>query len=177
MRFEGQAGVSVWIAGIFICLLVVSSTMAIVRSIPASYANTSDEGTPSNGGATSRGSDDAHANSSQTNSTVAQDTIRGRIRASCAECGVIESMRQIERFDDVGKRNTVIAAVEEEVAGREPDRAIGRAIGAKSRSITLYEFTVRFRDGSNKVFNDTSPRAWPLSSRVIVISGPNDSNN
>src|SRR5450631_1949765 len=75
MRFEGQAGVSVWIAGIFICLLVVSSTMAIVRSIPASYANTSDEGTPSNGGATSRGSDDAHANSSQTNSTVAQDTI------------------------------------------------------------------------------------------------------
>jgi hypothetical protein len=64
-------------------------------------------------------------------------------RASCTDCGVIESMRQSERPT---------------VDGRH------------------YEFTVRFRDGSTTIFNETNPRMWRLGSRVMVIGRANTAN-
>jgi hypothetical protein len=36
-----------------------------------------------------------------------------------------------------------------------------------------YETTVRFRDGSTAVFNETTPRTWRTGGRVIVIAGSN----
>src|SRR5450631_2053804 len=172
MHFHGLEGVPIWTAGIAICLLAVSSVVTIFRSIPVSYANTSDIGFLSKRGAAPTGFGDAHDTDPQTNLAAPQDTNNHRIHASCPECGVIKPMRQIEHLDDAGGRNSIVAAVADDIPGREPDRAIAATSTVKTR----YEFTVGFRDGSIKVFNDTSPRAWPLGSRVIVLGGSNASN-
>jgi hypothetical protein len=171
--FERPARVPMWIAGISICLLAASGIAAIVRSIPASYASIPNDGAPAAYGTSSSGPEDSHANDSRAQFAATMDTINRRNRARCDECGVVESMRQVERAGDVGGRNNVVAAVGGGVPSREPERAIAATSGAELR----YEFTVRFRDGSNKVFNDTSPRAWPLGSRVIVIGRSKTSNN
>jgi hypothetical protein len=170
-HFTTPARLPMWIAGIFISLTAALGIAATLRWIPASYANIPDEGVPSKLGAAPNGSEDARAKDPRADPGQARATSRNR--SWCDECGVVESMRQIKRPGDVGGQNTVIAAVGGDVAGREPDRAIAAKASAEMR----YEFTVRFRDGSNKVFNDTSPRAWPLGSRVIVIGRSNASNN
>jgi hypothetical protein len=76
--------------------------------------------------------------------TVARDTIDRRSRAWCAECGVVESIRQI--------------------AGS------GGAIAANTTTAKGYKITVRLRDGSSTVFNEANPGTWRLGSRVIVIN-------
>jgi hypothetical protein len=137
-----------WIAGASLCVLAASGTVAIVRSIPASYANILGEGAPSKHQIVSSESEDLHLDDPQARSAVAQDTINRRSRAGCPECGFVESVRRIERF--TGASDSAVAA---------------NALSAKG-----YEITVRFRDGSSTVFNETSPRTWRLGSRVIVIN-------
>jgi hypothetical protein len=170
--FTTPAHLPMWIAGIFISLTAALGIGATLRWIPASYANIPDDGAPSEHGAAPNGPEGASAKDPQAQLEVARPTTNRRSRVWCDECGVVESMRQIKRSRDVGGQSSVVAAVGGDVGGREPNPAIA----AKSSAEIRYEFTVRFRDGSNKVFNDTSPRAWPLGSRVIVI-GRNASNN
>jgi hypothetical protein len=62
------------------------------------------------------------------------------IRTTCAECGVIESLREIQ-------------SRAEQAAG----------------STRNDEFIIRFRDGSTRVFNEATPRIWRLGAEVKVI--------
>lgn len=125
-----------WIAAIVACMLIVSSAMVIVRAIPASYASIPEESI----------SEDAQAQLAR-----ARVTDDRRNRPWCPECGIVESMRQVERSGH-----------------------IGAAIATTGKS---YELTVRFRDGSKTVFNEATPRIWRQGSRVIVIAGTTTSNN
>jgi len=61
-------------------------------------------------------------------------------RTTCAECGVIESVREIDTRGEQAAEST--------------------------RS---YEITIRFRDGSRRVFNEATPRTWRSGTRVMVI--------
>jgi len=165
-HIKTPARVARWIAGIAICLLAASGAAAIIGWIPPSYSGTPDNRASLEDGAAPSGSGVGRAQAA-----VAQTptTSKRRNRASCAECGVIESMRQIESSGDaIGQSTATVAA---SVAGRKP----ARAIVANVSTVKRYEFTVRFRDGSNRIFNDTSPRDWPLGSKVIVIGGSNSS--
>ena len=67
-----------------------------------------------------------------------------RARARCAECGVIESTREIET------RNETTEA------------------GAPGR---IYETVVRLQDGSMHVINDVNPGIWRPGERVKLIAG------
>jgi hypothetical protein len=118
-------------------------TVAIVRSIPASYASIPDEGATSKLGTPANRSDDARADDPRAPAGVARETINRRNRAWCAECGVVESIRQI--------------------AGS------GGAIAANTTA-KGYKITVRFRDGRMTVLDEASLRNWQLGSRVIVIN-------
>lgn len=73
------------------------------------------------------------------------------VRVKCAECGVVESSREIEPFVVVG----VVA-------------------GKASRS---HEVTVHMKDGSNRVFVDSTPANWRAGERVTFIEGANRSHN
>jgi hypothetical protein len=161
------------IAGITVCLLAASGTVAIVRSIPVSYANIPDEGAPSRHRTAISGAEDAHISDQQTRDAVAWVAINRPNRARCTECGVIDSMRQIEHPKDVGGRANVDVKIARAVSGG----ASNSAIAANAVTGKGYEFTVRFRDGSTTVFNDAGPQTWKLGSRVIVVGHSTASNN
>ena len=61
-------------------------------------------------------------------------------RTTCAECGVIESVREI---DTRGER--------------------------AAESTRSYEVTIRFQDGSRDVFSEATPRTWRSGTRVMVV--------
>jgi hypothetical protein len=144
--------VPMWIAGISICLLAASAIVAVVRTIPASYASIPNESAPSARGAVPSGLEDAFVNGA-------------RSRAWCPECGFVESIRHLERSGDVG------------VAGGVSGAASGTAIAASAVTGKIYEITVRFRDGSTTIFNEATPRTWRVGSQVIVIGGSNASHD
>jgi len=148
------------IAGIFIGLLAASGVVAIVRSIPTSYANVPDERAPSEHREVANVPEDAAG---------ARGTINRRNRASCSECGVVDSVRQIERSGVVDGQ----PALDVKAAGRDSgDAIVSNAIPGKR-----YEITLRFRDGSTMVLNEAGPRTWRLGTRVMVIGRSGSSSD
>jgi hypothetical protein len=61
-------------------------------------------------------------------------------RAACTGCGVVELVREID------------------TRGDHP-----------AESTRSYELTIRFQDGSTRVFNEATPRTWRPGARVMVI--------
>jgi hypothetical protein len=160
--------VPLWIAAISICVLAASGIAVIVRAIPASYASIPNEDAPLKRGAAPGGSQDGRAINQQALAET-RNTINRRNRASCPACGVVESMRKIERAGDVGGQYTTHI--------RAARGVTGSAIAANNLTGKGYEITVRFRDGSTTVLNEASPRTWPLGSRVMVIGRSSASSN
>jgi len=158
----------VWIAGISVCLLAASGIVATFRSIPASYAGIPDKVTAAEHAAPADAAADAGANDPQSPLAVTLPTTNRRSLASCSECGVVASIREIERSEVLGRQDTM----EVKVAGR----VSGGAIVAKPTTSKSYEITVRFRDGSTTVFNEAGPRTWRLGARVIMIGRSMASN-
>ena len=74
----------------------------------------------------------------------------------CAECGRIESMREV-------------AVAEEETGVDSPSRMA--AAGVKKNSAGNYEITVRMQNGSMRVLEDAYPARWRLGERVVIIAG------
>jgi hypothetical protein len=173
MPFERRARGPMWIAGISICVLAASGIVTIVRSIPASYAGIPDEGAPSTRGAAPTLSENARVDVPQARLAIARDTINRRNRVRCPDCGVVESMRKIERSRDVGTQDSSNLRVARSVS----KGVSGGAIAANAITEKNYEITVRFRDGSTTVFNEANARTWQLGSRVIVIGRSSASNN
>ena len=119
-HLERTARVPTWIAGASICLLAAAGIVAIVRSIPASYATIPDTGALSTHVTAPSRSDDANSKDTLAYLAPAVTTINRRSRAGCRECGVIESMRRIERASDVSEQHKV----EVEFAGAVSGSAI-----------------------------------------------------
>jgi len=159
--FKLSARPPVWIAGISVCLLAASGVVATFRSIPASYAGIPDKGAASEYVAPADAAADAHASDPQSPLAVTLPTINRRSGASCTECGVVASIREIERSEVLGRQDTMAV----KVAGR----VSGGAIAANPTTSKSYEITVRFRDGSTTVFNEAGPRTWRLGARVIML--------
>jgi hypothetical protein len=82
-------------------------------------------------------------------------------RGSCAGCGMIEWVREI---DSHGEFNGLGAI----------DPATGEY--ARTRSIRSYAIAIRLYDGSGRVITDASPARWRAGERVVLIDGANRSN-
>lgn len=82
-----------------------------------------------------------------------------RVRVRCAECGVVESLREIAQLG----------------AGIDPGAAAGIAAGGRNqplaRTASRYEVVVRMQDGSNHVFMPATAASWRLGERLIRIQG------
>jgi outer membrane lipoprotein SlyB len=159
------ARVPPWIAAIFIGLLVASGTAPIIRAFSPSYAGIPVERAPSVQGADLRASGDAHTKAWQLEVAATGAMIAHRNRVWCAECGVVESMRQLVRSGDAGDSGTAVAGLARSASGGTPSQAIS----SDNATRLGYEFTVRFRDGSAIVFDEATPRTWRSGSRVIVV--------
>ena len=79
----------------------------------------------------------------------------------CAECGVIESILEIE-------------APNEDTGSVVPGLiAAGSRGGIEATPPRNYEITVRLRDGTMRVIRDAKPAKWKHGERVIIIAGVN----
>jgi hypothetical protein len=161
------ARVPMWLVAASSCLLAGSVTVAIIRSIPGSYASIPDESITARDAAAGHPAD-ARFTDAKAQVAKARATINRRNRAPCPDCGVVESVREIERPEVVGRQDILDTKVAGRVSG---DAIVAGAIAGRS-----YEITVRFRDGSTTVFNEADPRAWRMGSRVIVIGRSTASN-
>lgn len=112
--------------------------------------------------------------------------------AVCTDCGVIESVQivnDVKKTSGVGivggavvggllghqvgggrgkDLATVGGAVGGAVAGNEIEKRVG--------STQHYEITVRFDNGSSRVFNQTNPPTWQAGDHVRVVDGAIRSN-
>lgn len=80
---------------------------------------------------------------------------------TCADCGVIESVRTVE-----------IPTIPAEQPAAIGDATLADATAAPATTIlTSYEITVRYQDGSVGVFNQEDPPAWQAGDKVRVIDG------
>jgi hypothetical protein len=96
---------------------------------------------------------------------LAAPTVQKRARAKaralgkCAECGLIESISDInERPDDTGTGSTDALSA--------TDR-IEQPLHSTAQSAMV----VRMADGSRRVINNANPALWRLGERVVIIAG------
>jgi hypothetical protein len=151
--------VAMWIAACFIGL-VASGAVPIIRAFSFSYA-----GLPVEGPQFEQGTDPPGSGARQSQAPLAKAMVAPRNGVWCAECGVIASMRRSVRSDGTVSPGAVVAGL----AGTASGGTSGQAVPSDGETMAGYEFTVRFRDGSAIVFNETTPRTWQPGSRVIVI--------
>lgn len=114
------------------------------------------------------------------------------VKASCAECGVIESTREIETpavgtglgavggavvggllGNQVGGGRgkdvvTVVGAVGGGLAGNEIEKRV--------KSTKSYAITVRFEDGTTRVIHEPNAPTWRTGDKVKVVNGVIQSN-
>jgi outer membrane lipoprotein SlyB len=87
-----------------------------------------------------------------------------RARPRCPECGVIVSIREIEKRD------------EDSGAGAAGGVTAGNRNEAQVKSTKRYEIVVRMADGSSRVIPEANPARWRRGERLIVIDGARPSN-
>lgn len=109
------------------------------------------------------------------------------MRTHCGNCAVVESVRVFDVAGDSSMLGTVGGALVGGVLGHQVGRGrgndlatvagavggavAGNAIEKRAKSSRRYETTVRFEDGSTRVFGDTREPQWHNGDRVKVVDG------
>ena len=153
MPFKRPGRGPMWIAGVSICVLAASGIVAIVRAIPASYASIPDERASSRQGVAAGGFENAQTDGPQARPAEARETINRRNRARCRDCGIVESMRQIERSSDVGRQDTVAVRI----AGGAAAGASGSAIAARATTERDHESQSAFATAQRRYLTRQTP--------------------
>lgn len=186
-----------WIAGIAVILLSVTGIGAIMGWIPTSKG-TSDGAVPAAAekpaeNVEKSASAKAHAAPSKTHVAQQHAANAAPAKAICADCGVIESIREVTQRGESSGVGVVGGAVvggllgNQIGGGRGKDAAtvlgavggavVGNEVEHRVRSTKVYEITVRFEDGSRSVIKETTQTAWRAGDRVKVVNGALRSNN
>ena len=167
-----------WIAGISIIFFSIVGIAAFMGFwIPSSIGKPGDKAAPS-------GSIGVKAHTVPTH--MWQDT---HSKATCAECGVIQSTGEIVQLGEGGAIDIVGGAVvggligNQVGTGRGKDIATvagaeaGNEIQTRVDTTKHYEIVVRFDDGSSRAFTETDQTAWRAGDHVKVTNGVIRSNN
>jgi len=192
-----------WAAGIAVILFSAAGIAAIMGWIPTST------GTPGNNAAleklTTNTAKPAAVEKRTTNAAKpaapkaqaapapVQVASNAPAKRTCAECGVIESVREIQNRGEgtglgavggavvggllgnqvgSGRGNTaatVVGAVGGVIAGNEIEKRV--------KSTKGYEITVRFEDGSSRVISAASAPTWRTGDHVKVVDGVIQANS
>lgn len=122
----------------------------------------------------------------------AQVAANAPARVRCAECGVVESVREIEKAGEASGLGAVAGGVVGGVVGNQVGGGRGRdamtVIGAvggavagnqiekKAKATKVYEVTIRFEDGSVRTVTEPNAPTWRQGDRVKVINGQIQAN-
>jgi outer membrane lipoprotein SlyB len=183
----------IWIAGIALTLFCAVGIAAVMGWIPNSMSGTSDKVAIEQQAANATPTMNAQR---AVAAKPAQEAYRAPVRmatvANCAECGVVESVREIDAKglgtglgavgggvlggllgNQVGAGRgkdvmTVVGVVGGAVAGNEVEKRV--------KATKSYEVTVRLNDGSSRVISEASLPAWRPGDKVKIIDGAIRSN-
>lgn len=179
-----------WMVGISVIVFSLLGIGAMLGWIPSSIGNAGDRAlaeTPAPALAEKAPSAPARAATPKPHKSPAPIASTASAKATCIGCGVIESTRVIDTPGETSVIGVVGGAVVGGVlgnqigGGRGKDLATvagavggavaGNQIEKRMKTTQRYETTVRFDDGSTKVFSATSPQPWKNGERVQVIDG------
>ncbi len=187
----------VWAAAIAVIVFCAAGVAAVMGWIPTSFGKTDDAalaaqdmGKPAQ--AKTSPSKTAAPAASPVKAVPATPAPAAVAAAKCLDCGIVQSVREIEAkgegsgigavggavaggllgsqvgHGDGTKIATVIGAVGGAVAGNEVEKRV--------RTSKSYEITVRFDDGSSRVITEASAPAWRSGDKVRVVNGIIQSN-
>ena len=206
-----------WIAGIAITIFSAVGVAAIMGWIPTSTSSPADQVVLATPPAVP-----AKSATASTNTTSAQEHARERARAQtredararagdetrartqaqvadstpsrwrCADCGVVQSVREVATKGEGSGLGAVGGAVvggllgHQVGGGRGQDVATvvgvvggavaGNEVEKRVKSGKSYEITVRLEDGSNRVINEANAPSWRTGDRVRIVNGVIQSN-
>ena len=174
----------IWVVGIVIILFCVTGLAAFMGWIPTSMGNPADSA--------KLASAPIQPATAKPHTAPTRSANNAYAKAACAECGVIESSRVIEtRGTGSGVGAVGGAAVGgvlghqvgggggqdlATVAGAVGGAVAGNEVEKRVNAEKSYEVTVRFDNGSSRVFNQ-SEQTWRMGERVRVIDGVIRSNS
>jgi len=178
-----------WVAGIALILFSAVGIGAFMGWIPTSMGHPGDkavlEPQSANTGAPAQAK--VHTAPVQVaNSAPARASTR------CAECGVVESVREIDTKGEGSGLGAVGGAVVGGVLGNQVGGGRGKdvmtvvgAVGGamagnevekRVKSTKSYSITIRFDDGSSRVISEVNAPTWRAGDKVKVINGVIQSN-
>ena len=168
-RFERPFRDPMWIMGVASAALTASGAFAIVLAIPPSIASVGQAGGATVGPVSIApvAAEGTQGREALTTAAVAPTSTDRPRRMSCSECGVVASVRRVDRQVQADGNDNAGGAT-----GPAVDAGAGASEGpGATESGTSYEVTVRFRDGSTATFVELRlPNVRP-GGRVIVIGG------
>lgn len=172
-----------WIAGIAVTVFSAGGIAAIMGWIPTSISSPADDN--------ALAKQPAAPASAQARAQVA-DRATARANTRCAECGVVELVREIETKGEGSGVGAVGGAVVGGVLGHQVGGgrgqdvatvvgAVGGAVAGHQiekhvKSTKSYEITVRLEDGSSRVIHEAGAPSWRTGDRVKVVNGAIQSN-
>ncbi len=114
------------------------------------------------------------------------------VKTICYDCGVIDSVRMIEKAGEGSGLGAVAGGVAGAVLGNQVGNGNGRSImtiiGAVGGGLAgnqiektvkktkSYEITVRFEDGTTRVFTQANEPAWRVGDKIKLTDGLLSSN-
>jgi outer membrane lipoprotein SlyB len=181
---EMQAGKSphplVWVAAIALIVFCGAGVAALMGWIPTSAGKPGDEA------ALAKLDMPSPAKAAPAKSHPA------RVAAKCAECGVVQSVREVDTKGEGSGVGVVGGAVAGGVLGHQvgngDGQTIATVIGAvggavagneiekRVKSKKSYEVTIHFGDGSSRVITEATAPAWRSGDKVKVVNGVIQSN-
>ncbi len=180
----------IWIAGIAVILFCAAGIAAIMGWIPTSMGGAKDDAALAKLQKPQTNTAKSAAAKTPTAPVQMANNIPARVK--CAECGVIESTREVNRGGEGSGLGAVGGAVVggllgnqigggrgnqvATVAGAVGGAVAGNQIEKSVKSAKSYEITVRFDDGSSRVINEANPPAWRTGDHVKVVDGVIRSN-
>ena len=111
----------------------------------------------------------------------------------CHDCGVIESVREVEKIGEGSGIGAVAGGVAGGVLGRQTGGGRGRdimtvlgaiggafagnAVEKNVKKVKSYEVAIRFDDGSTQLLTQDNPPAWRSGDKVRLVNGVITANN
>jgi outer membrane lipoprotein SlyB len=198
-KIEPQSGkfpqAVIWIAGIALTLFCGVGIAALMGWIPNSMGGPSDKAAvdPYSANTVPPAVPKAHRAAASRPAAVAHPApVQVSALPTCAECGVIESVREVDAKGKGGGLGAVGGAVvggllgNQVGAGRGKDAmtvigAVGGAVAGNEvekrvKTTKSYEVTVRLHDGSSRAVSETGLPSWHIGDKVKVINGAIQSN-
>jgi outer membrane lipoprotein SlyB len=188
-----------WVAGIAVTLFSLVGIAAMMGWIPTSMGHRDDAAvakveapqqatSPARPHANPPAAPKAHVAPAAPPAQVASAVpVAPIIKATCAECGVIESVRAVDKKGEGSGIGAVGGAVVGAVAGSQIGSGRGNTVATVAgtvggavaghqiekyvKSSKSYEIVVRLENGSSQTFHQEAAPTWRTGDRVKVVNG------